>query len=69
VLTVELTGSCDIAGAQEQVSSDQSGIRLFQPADAASTATRWYLFPGGFTTREALRAALRRDSGGRLSWM
>jgi tRNA A-37 threonylcarbamoyl transferase component Bud32/membrane-associated phospholipid phosphatase len=91
VLTVELTGSCDLAGAQEQVSSDQSGTRLFQPADAASTATRWYLFPGGcitqrldasttaggqlvqdasptlgFTTREALRAALRRDSGGRL---
>jgi hypothetical protein len=91
VLTVELTGSCDLAGAQEQVSTDQTGTRLFQPANAASTATRWYLFPGGcitqrldastnaggglvqdasptlgFTTREALRAALRRDSGGRL---
>jgi tRNA A-37 threonylcarbamoyl transferase component Bud32/membrane-associated phospholipid phosphatase len=94
VIAVELTGSCDVAGALEQVGTDQPGTRLFQRIQNANpgyTATRWYLFPGGcitqrldssanpgsqliedasrtlgFTTRDALQAALRRDSGGRL---
>jgi tRNA A-37 threonylcarbamoyl transferase component Bud32/membrane-associated phospholipid phosphatase len=94
VLVVELTASCDVAGAQQLATSDQPGTRLFQRVQRTSPgyeATHWYLFPGGcitqrlgsstrttgqlvddasrtlgFTTRDALRAALRRDSGGRL---
>ena len=92
-VAVELTPSCDLAGANE-VSSEQPGARRFLRIDRGASppvVTRFYTFPGGcvtqrlvapeasrqqlaseasfalgFTSRDALAAALRRDSGGRL---
>jgi tRNA A-37 threonylcarbamoyl transferase component Bud32/membrane-associated phospholipid phosphatase len=93
VLVVELTASCDLAGAVE-LTSERPGARRYLRIErnAAGVAmTRAYTFPGGcvtqrllapaasrqqlasessfalgFTTRDALAAAVRRDSGGRL---
>ena len=93
VLVVELTASCDLAGAVE-LTSERPGARRYLRIDrnaAGVATTRTYTFAGGcvterlmapeasreqlageassalgFTTRDALAAALRGDSGGRL---
>ncbi len=52
-VTVELTASCDLAGATE-VTSEQSGARRYLRVDRNSTvasATRVYTFPGGCITQ------------------
>jgi hypothetical protein len=52
-VVVELTASCDLAGATE-VTSEQSGARRYLRIDRNSTevsATRVYTFPGGCVTQ------------------
>jgi tRNA A-37 threonylcarbamoyl transferase component Bud32/membrane-associated phospholipid phosphatase len=93
VLVVDLSVSCDLAGAVEQTSQQPEARRYLRVERNAAgvVMTRSYTFPGGcvtqrlaapeasrqqlagesssalsFTTRDALAAALRRDSGGRL---
>jgi len=93
VLVVDLSVSCDLAGAVEQTSQEPEARRYLRVERNAAglVMTRSYTFPGGcvtqrlvapeasrqqlagesssalsFTTRDALAAALRRDSGGRL---
>jgi membrane-associated phospholipid phosphatase/tRNA A-37 threonylcarbamoyl transferase component Bud32 len=52
-VVMELTASCDLAGASE-VTSEQSGARRYLRVDRNSTevsATRTYTFPGGCVTQ------------------
>jgi hypothetical protein len=60
-VVVDLTASCDLAGATE-VSSERSGARRYLRVDRNSTeasATRIYTFPGGCVTQRYRGAGSR----------
>jgi hypothetical protein len=57
-VTITLTATCDIAGAQ-QIPSDQPGMRLFEhPLSLAPqfSSLRYYTFPGGCATYQFVLA-------------
>ena len=57
-VTITLTATCDIAGAQ-QIPSDQPGMRLFErPLSLVPkySAVRYYSFPGGCATYQFVLA-------------